>query len=90
MRLLDENPSYDHFFVQPYPLDDYGVAISDLVDKISFLKNRIGAVNIGDKLSLKMVYEQLSPYAKSIPGMSLELLRKQLLNEYGVDVENTT
>ncbi|KAF7978199.1 hypothetical protein HWV62_1418 [Athelia sp. TMB] len=87
MRLLDENPSIDYFFVQPYPLNDYGVTIPNLVDKLVFLVGRSAAVNSGDARLLKVMYYQLAPYVKLSPGMSLELWRKQLLDEYGVDVE---
>ncbi|KAF7978196.1 hypothetical protein HWV62_1412 [Athelia sp. TMB] len=86
MRFLDENPSYDYFFVQPYPLNDYGLVIPDPVDKTVFLMNRRGAFNSGDIPSLKMMFQQLAPCTVSVPGMSLELLRKQFLNEYGVDM----
>lgn len=40
----------------------------------------------GDKSSLMMMYGQLSETAESAEGVGLAGLRKQLLNEYGVDV----
>ncbi|KAF7977903.1 hypothetical protein HWV62_2464 [Athelia sp. TMB] len=86
MRFLDDNPSYDYFFVQPYPLNDYGLIISNPVEKMVFLMNRRSAVNSGDIPSLKMMFQQLVPSTTTVPGMSLELLRKQFLNEYGVDM----
>ncbi|KAF7977905.1 hypothetical protein HWV62_2468 [Athelia sp. TMB] len=90
MRLLDENPSIDYLFVRPYPLNDYGVTVPDLVDKMVFMHRRSGAVNSGDARALKMMYYQLAPYVALSPGMSLGLLRKQLLDEYGVDVQKIT
>ena len=86
MHLLDENPSFDYVLVQPYPHDDHGVIISNPMGRNFFLLNRSRAMTSGDKSSLMMMYGQLSETAESAEGVGLAGLRKQLLNEYGVDV----
>ncbi|KAF7978206.1 hypothetical protein HWV62_1432 [Athelia sp. TMB] len=86
MRMLDENPALDYVLMRPHPHPDHGVVFSDPMGRMFFLLNRKRATTSGDTRSLKMMYKQLSPNAQSLQGVGLEGLRKQLLNEYGVDV----
>ena len=89
MRILDENPDLDYILMRPYPHDDHGLAVRHPM-KTFFTLNVNRAVTSGDKAAVKNMYNILAPTAASFGGMCLEDLKKQLQNEYGVDVTQVT
>lgn len=86
MRLLEENPQSDYVLVRPHPEPDHGVMFKDAMGRVFFLLCRRRAMSSGDEAAVKKMYGQMSDNAKSLPGVGLDGLRKQLLNEYGVDI----
>lgn len=86
LRTLDENPTLDYVLMRPYPHEDHGVILPNPMGKVLFTVNLNRAVTSGDKAAVKSIYDILAPTAGSLESVGLEGLRKQLLNEYGVDV----
>jgi len=89
MKMLEENPELDYVLMRPYPEPDHGVKFQDAMGQLFFLVCRRRVMSNGDPVMVKRMYDQLSDNARSLKGVGLDGLRKQLQNEYGVDVAKT-
>ncbi|KAJ7078736.1 hypothetical protein B0H15DRAFT_892038 [Mycena belliarum] len=87
LKLLKENPETDYVLVQPHPHPDHGVILQDAMGSLFFKLSMTRAVCEHAPSKVLMMYEQLEPTAVRAPGFGAAKLKKQLLKEYGVDVD---
>ncbi|KAK7055813.1 hypothetical protein R3P38DRAFT_2849066 [Favolaschia claudopus] len=87
LSLLKEHPQLDYVFVRPHPHPDHGVGVQDPLGKMFFkLCFKRAACEHSPREVCKM-FQQLEPSARGAPGYGVQLLKKQLMKEFGVDVD---
>jgi hypothetical protein len=87
LQLLKENPQMDYVLVRPHPHPDHGVVVQDPLGSM-FFKLCLGRAVCGHSpREVFKIFQQLEPTARNAPGFGVEQLKKQLLKEYGVDVD---
>ncbi|KAJ7681670.1 hypothetical protein B0H17DRAFT_1181942 [Mycena rosella] len=87
LKLLKENPQVDYVLVQPDPHPDHGVVLQDAMGGMFFKLCMRRAVCDRSPREVLMMFQQLEPTAQGAPGFGVAKLKKQLLKEYGVDVD---
>ncbi|KAJ7441093.1 hypothetical protein FB451DRAFT_1058310 [Mycena latifolia] len=87
LKLLKENPQMDYVLVQPEPHPDHGVVLQDAMGGMFFKLCMTRAVCGPAPREVLMMFQQLEPTARRAPGFGVAKLKKQLLKEYGVDVD---
>ncbi|KZV66952.1 hypothetical protein PENSPDRAFT_755304 [Peniophora sp. CONT] len=94
LNALEENRELDYVFVRPSHEDnDVGIraSVDNAMGQMFFALTLQRAVTTGDRASVQMLYEALKVSAET-PGpgnIGAAALRKQLKNEYGVDVQDS-
>ena len=90
LNRLRENPEVDYLFIEPEPLPDHGVVVPDGLGRVFFRVCVHRAVCDHLPCEVLRLFQQLEPMAHGIPGFGVARLKKQLLKEYGVDVDVVT
>ena len=89
LNALEENPWVDYLLVTPsHANGDLAIQLSDTIGQLFFRLNLQRAVTTGDPGSVRMMYQALKTSAEQPGGIGAAALRRQLKNEYGVDVED--
>lgn len=90
LEALEEHPEADYVLVRPsHEVGDDGVILSDPMGKMFFALCLDRAVTTGDPASVNMIYKALKGRAETPGGIGVAALKRQLKNEYGVDVEDS-
>jgi hypothetical protein len=87
LKLLKENPQMDYVLVQPAPHPDHGVVLQHAMGDMLFKLCMQRAVCAHSPREVYMMYQSLEPTARRAPGFGVEKLKKQLMKEYGVDID---
>ncbi|KAF9066790.1 hypothetical protein BDP27DRAFT_987919 [Rhodocollybia butyracea] len=87
MKFLEENRGVDYVFVRPEPHPDHGIALPHPMGKLMFtiLLNR--AVSEFAPVEVVRMYDMLLPAAEKAPGIGEVGLKKQLMREYNIDID---
>ncbi|KAJ7920975.1 hypothetical protein B0H13DRAFT_2318880 [Mycena leptocephala] len=88
LKRLRENSGVDYLLIEPEPLPDHGVVVPDALGRAFFRHCVHRAVCDHLPREVLMMFQQLEPTASGVPGFGLARLKKQLLKEYGVDVDH--
>jgi len=89
LSCLHQAPHYDYFLVRAEPefTSDSVVLFPNSELKQRFLDNlRVAVCRYAPK-EVEAMYRMLVPFAAYAPGVGVDRLKKQLKNEYGVDVD---
>ncbi|KAF7335709.1 hypothetical protein MVEN_02226400 [Mycena venus] len=87
LKLLKENPQMDYVLVRPDPHPDHGVILQDPLGSMFFKVCMNRAVCDHSPREVFKMFQQLEPTARNAPGFGVEKLKKQMLKEYGIDVD---
>ena len=91
LKALEENPWIDYLLVTPsHESGDHAIQVSqsDPKGQLFFRFCLQRAVTTGDPDSVHMMYKALKSSAEQPGGIGVAALRRQLKNEYGVDVKD--
>ncbi|KAF9066789.1 hypothetical protein BDP27DRAFT_1423547 [Rhodocollybia butyracea] len=87
LKFLEENPDMDYVFVRPEPHPDHGVKIPHPMGKMLFILQRNRAISEFSPVAVVQMYKMLLPAAENAPGIGKVGLKKQLMREYNVDID---
>ncbi|KAK7463029.1 hypothetical protein VKT23_007612 [Stygiomarasmius scandens] len=87
LKLLKKDSLVDYFLITPWPDPDYGITLSNLVDRVVFKTNLAMGIAQHSPTAVQVMYKLLSPIAETFPNVGKEGLEQQLKREYGIDME---
>ncbi|KAJ7934817.1 hypothetical protein B0H13DRAFT_1854815 [Mycena leptocephala] len=86
LKCLRENREVDYLLIEPEPLPDHGVMVPGALDRAFFRKCVHRAVCDHSPHEGLLMFRQLEAIAREVPEFGVARLKKQLLKEYGVDL----
>ncbi|KAJ7231402.1 hypothetical protein B0H12DRAFT_1192626 [Mycena haematopus] len=87
LKLLKENPQMDYVLVRPHPHPDHGIVLQDPLGRMFFKLCMKRAVCDHSPREVFKMFQQLELSAQKAPGFGVAQLKKQMLKEYGIDVD---